>query len=76
MFTCPELIERFNIYAAQQKKWLPPDYGKKTYSNMTAEEKAAAEKEKELEDKKPKFTDTTGGSAGGGGEKYVPPKIF
>lgn len=35
----PELIERFNIYAAQQKKWLPPDYGKKAYSNMTAEEK-------------------------------------
>ena len=43
VFTCPELIERFNIYAAQQKKWLPPDYGKKTYSNMTAEEKAVVD---------------------------------
>lgn len=39
VFTCPELIERFNIYAAQHKKWLPPDYGKKQYSAMTAEEK-------------------------------------
>jgi hypothetical protein len=40
VFTCPELIERFNIYAAQHKNWLPPDYGKKRYSNMTPEEKA------------------------------------
>ena len=40
VFTCPELVERFNIYAAQHKKWLPPDYGKKQYSSMTAEEKA------------------------------------
>ena len=39
-FTCPELIERFNIYAAQQKAWLPPSYGKKAYKNMTEEEKA------------------------------------
>lgn len=34
------LVERLNIYAAQNKAWLPPSYGKKTYSNMTAEEKA------------------------------------
>ena len=40
VFNCPELIERFNIYAAQQKAWLPPSYGKKTYKNMTEEEKA------------------------------------
>ena len=40
VFNCPELIERFNIYAAQQKAWLPPSYGKKTYTNMTEEEKA------------------------------------
>ncbi len=39
-FTCPELIERFNIYAAQNKSWLPPCYGKTAYSNMNAEEKA------------------------------------
>lgn len=35
-----ELIERFNIYAAQNKQWLPPTYGKKTYKDMNAEEKA------------------------------------
>lgn len=40
VFTCPELIERFNIYAAQNKAWLPPNYGKVKYKNMTAEEKA------------------------------------
>lgn len=39
-FTCPELIDRFNIYAAQNKKWLPPSYGKKLYKDMTDEEKA------------------------------------
>ena len=40
VFTCPELIERFNIYAAQNKSWLPPCYGKKAYKNMTDKEKA------------------------------------
>ena len=39
VFTCPKLIERFNIYAAQNKQWLPPCYGKKTYNDMTADEK-------------------------------------
>lgn len=43
VFTCPELIERFNIYAAQQKNWLPPNYGKTAYKNMTAEEKAVVD---------------------------------
>lgn len=38
-FTCPELIDRFNIYAGQRKGWLPPTYGKKAYKDMTAEEK-------------------------------------
>lgn len=40
VFTCSELIERFNIYAGQRKAWLPPSYGKKVYKDMTAEEKA------------------------------------
>ena len=40
VFTCPELIERFNIYAAQNKKWLPPTYGKKAYADMNKEERA------------------------------------
>ena len=43
VFTCPELIERFNIYAAQNKAWLPPSYGKKRYTDMTAEEKAVVD---------------------------------
>lgn len=34
VFSCPELIDRFNIYAAQQRGWLPPSYGKKQYSDM------------------------------------------
>ena len=42
-FTRPELIERFNIYAAQNKAWLPPNYGKKKYKDMTAEEKAVVD---------------------------------
>lgn len=42
-FTCPELIERFNIYAAQQKTWLPPCYGRKKYKDMTAAEKAVVD---------------------------------
>lgn len=33
-FTCPELLERFNIYAAQNRAWLPPSYGKKKYADM------------------------------------------
>lgn len=43
VFTCPELIERFNIYAAQNKAWLPPCYGKKKYKDMSADEKAVVD---------------------------------
>ena len=43
VFDCPELIERFNIYAAQNKAWLPPNYGKVKYKNMTVEEKAVVD---------------------------------
>ena len=42
-FVCPELIERFNIYAAQNKAWLPPSYGKKAYKDMDAEEKSVVD---------------------------------
>ena len=37
VFTCPELIDRFNIYAAQSRGWLPPSYGKKQYADMSAD---------------------------------------
>lgn len=39
-FTCPELIDRLNIYVAQRNNWLPPCYGKKKYKDMTDEEKS------------------------------------
>lgn len=37
------LVDRLNIYAAKGKAWLPPNYGKKTYANMDAEEKAVVD---------------------------------
>lgn len=37
------LVERLNIYAAQGKSWLPPSYGKKTYSEMKSDEKAVVD---------------------------------
>lgn len=39
-FNSEELLHRFNIYGSQQKNWLPPSYGKKTYTEMTDEEQA------------------------------------
>lgn len=39
-FTNEELLKKFNIFGAQHKGWLPPCYGEKAYSDMTAEEKA------------------------------------
>ena len=36
---CQNLIERFNIYAGMRKKWLPPSYGKKVYTDLSEEEK-------------------------------------
>lgn len=39
VFTCPELIDRYNIYIAKIRKWLPPSYGTTKYENMTEEEK-------------------------------------
>ena len=42
-YTCPELIERFNIYAAQSRSWLPPAYGKKKYEDMTPGEQSVVD---------------------------------
>lgn len=39
-FTNKELLKKFNIFGSQHKGWLPPSYGKKTYNDMTSEEKA------------------------------------
>lgn len=35
-----ELLKKLNIFGSQQKKWLPPSYGKKHYRDMGPEEKA------------------------------------
>lgn len=32
------LVDRLNIYVGKNKNWLPPDYGTKSYKNMTKEE--------------------------------------
>lgn len=37
------LVDRLNIYAAQNRNWLPPNYGRTTYANMNAEEKAVVD---------------------------------
>lgn len=38
-FKSEQLLNHFNIFCAREKKWLPPDYGKKPYSKFTSEEK-------------------------------------
>lgn len=35
-----DLLQKFNLYAAKSKMWLPPSYGKKNYKDMTQEEKS------------------------------------
>lgn len=42
-FTNEELLKKLNIFGSQQKKWLPPAYGKKTYSEMSTEERAVVD---------------------------------
>lgn len=42
-FRNQELLDRFNIYCCQKKKWLPPDYGKKSYSGMSDEERTVVD---------------------------------
>ena len=34
------IIDRLNIYAARQRNWLPPSYGRKKYSDMDEKERA------------------------------------
>ena len=40
IFNDDELLKKFNIFGSQHKGWLPPSYGKKSYKDMTTEEKA------------------------------------
>ncbi|MGL5514279.1 MAG: DUF4942 domain-containing protein [Sporomusa sp.] len=39
-YTNLDLVEKLNIYVAKNKKWLPPNYGRSTYTEMSADEKA------------------------------------
>lgn len=38
-----DLLEKFNIYAAKNRRWLPPDYGKKQYKDMSREEQVVVD---------------------------------
>lgn len=42
-FLDQRLLDRFNIYCAKGKNWLPPCYGKKKYRDMSAEEQAVVD---------------------------------
>lgn len=42
-FTNEELLKKLNIFGSQQKRWLPPSYGKKTYEEMDAEERVVVD---------------------------------
>lgn len=37
------IVERLNIFGSQKHGWLPPNYGKSTYSELTEEEKAVVD---------------------------------
>ena len=42
-FTDLDVLEKFNIFAAMEKKWLPPTFGKRHYADMDDEEKAVVD---------------------------------
>jgi len=48
-FTCPDILQKFNLFGSQRKNWLPPSYGQKTYKDMTQEEKAVIDEYEGLE---------------------------
>ena len=42
-FRDQELVDKFNIYCCRKKNWLPPNYGKASYSDMNQEERAVVD---------------------------------
>lgn len=42
IFKDMNILARFNIFAARNKNWLPPSFGKKKYKDMTEEEQKVA----------------------------------
>lgn len=43
VFKDEDLLEKFNLFASQKKGWLPPNYGRKRYRDMSEEEKAVVD---------------------------------
>lgn len=42
-FKDEKLLARFNIFGSQRKKWLPQNYGRVKYTDLTAEERAVVD---------------------------------
>lgn len=42
-FTDLDVLHKFNLYAARDKNWLPPCYGRKRYEEMNTEEQKAVD---------------------------------
>ena len=42
-FLDPDLLEQLNIFACQQKDWLPPDYGKTAYEALDDESRSVVD---------------------------------
>lgn len=42
-FHSMDLVERFNIYCSQKKNWLPPNYGRTAYADMSREAQAVVD---------------------------------
>ncbi len=38
-FQDKDLLDKFNIFGSQRKGWLPPSYGKKTYEDLSTDER-------------------------------------
>ena len=43
VFTDTKALDKFNIFGCQRKGWLPPNYGRAKYSDMTTDEQAVVD---------------------------------
>ena len=43
VFKRDDLLKKFNLIGSQRKGWLPPEYGRKSYSTMTSDERAVVD---------------------------------
>lgn len=42
-FLNPDLLKKFNLFGSQRKNWLPPNYGKRAYADLSPEERAVVD---------------------------------